>query len=157
MTEDYEKLAQRWFERADDTLLYAQAGFAETGIAADTCFFAQQVVEKYLKGFLTYCGIESERTHSLPKLLKKAAEVSASLHQLQEVCSKLNDYYIEPRYPPDEPGVYSEKEAKQALEDAKETIHVIRKALKSIKPGQAKKETFEEEPELLRLIAEGAD
>ena len=48
------KLAQEWFSRADDDLLFAKAGFKETDIAADACFLSHQAVEKYLKGLIVH-------------------------------------------------------------------------------------------------------
>jgi len=34
---NYKKLAQEWFDRGRDDLLFAKAGFKETGIARDAC------------------------------------------------------------------------------------------------------------------------
>lgn len=124
---NYKELAERWFKRADDDLLYAKAGFRETGITEDACFFAQQIVEKYLKGFLISQGIEPEKTHKLVDLLNECIKIDERFRKLTDICKTLTKYYFETRYPPDTPpGVYTKEEAKQALEQAEEVIQFIR-------------------------------
>jgi len=80
-----------------------------------TCFLAQQIAEKYLKGFLVFHNKKIQKIHDLIKLLNECKNIDKSFRELEEECVLLNDYYIETRYPLDSPIDYSKKEAKAAL------------------------------------------
>ena len=129
MKENYRKLAQEWFDKADNDLLFAKAGWKETNISSIACFLSQQVVEKYLKGFLTSRAIEPERTHNLTKLLKGCIKIDRNFERFIKQCEIMNKYYIESRYPLDMPQNYSKKQVKEAFKTAENIIFFIRKAL----------------------------
>lgn len=112
------ELAREWFDRADEELEYAKAGFKETQYAPLACFLAQQIAEKYLKGFLIAHGVEPPRTHVLTALLKACVDIIGSLEELAETCRTLEQYYIPTRYPGDFPASYSASEASAALSAA---------------------------------------
>lgn len=50
------KLAKEWFGRAENDYKSAQVILDEGGYYGTTCFLAQQIAEKYLKGFLVWHG-----------------------------------------------------------------------------------------------------
>ena len=80
------------------------------------CFHAQQCVEKCLKALLEANRVDIPKTHDLLKLfgiLKKVKHLKIDLNILQ----KLNDLYIESRYP-NEFGLLPS--GKPTLEDARE-------------------------------------
>lgn len=66
------KLAKEWFEIADSDWGYLQAGLKNGGPIYTALILAQQVIEKYLKGFLVYQkGEEPKKTHNIAILLKQ--------------------------------------------------------------------------------------
>ena len=87
----------------------------EGGYYGTTCFLAQQMAEKYLKGFLVFSCGKLEKVHDLIKLLNECKKINPDFDDLEDECILLNDYYIETRYPLDAPVDYSRKEARAAL------------------------------------------
>ena len=124
------KLAQRWFARADSDLLFAKKGFEETGIPYSACFLAQQIAEKYLKGFLISENIRPKRTHVLPDLLEECLKLDENFSQLKEECRFLNQFYNPARYPDDLQIDFSKDAAEKALGAAEEIIDFIKKKIK---------------------------
>ncbi len=53
---NHQKLAQEWFDKAEEDLGTAKLLLKEKTYPASICFHSHQAVEKYLKGFLVYCG-----------------------------------------------------------------------------------------------------
>lgn len=128
--ENYQKLAQEWFNRADDDLRFAQAGFKGTGIARDACFLSHQAVEKYLKGYLASCGVDAKRIHILRLLLSDCIEKDEQFLELKDNCEFLDKFYRPARYPGEVEMDFSKNEAVRALEITEEAISFIkRKAL----------------------------
>jgi HEPN domain-containing protein len=66
-------------------------------------FHCQQAVEKYLKAFLTWHGIEFPKTHNLGELRLLAAGLDATLMDDLRDVTELNPYGVETRYPGDMP------------------------------------------------------
>lgn len=126
---NFKKLAQEWFDRADDDLLFAKAGFKETKISHNACFLSQQVAEKYLKGYLTNCGINPPRVHNLLKLLDKIASIDKNFKEMTDDCILLNPYYNPARYPDDVMIEYSEGQAKEALSAAEKIVDFVKKKI----------------------------
>ena len=102
----------------------------EGGYYGTTCFLAQQIVEKYLKGFLVLHGKKFTKIHDLVKLLNDCAEYDQNFLQFLDDCILLNEYYIESRYPLDAPIDYSRKEARQALSIAEKIMNYIASKVK---------------------------
>lgn len=119
------KLAREWFKKAGDDYLSAQVILREGGYYGTTCFLAQQIAEKYLKGFLVFGGKKFQKIHDLIKLLNECKKISGDFSELEEECILLNDYYIETRYPHHAPIDYSKKEAKLAMEAVDKTIKFV--------------------------------
>lgn len=118
MKKNNQKLAQEWFDLAEDDFLFAKAGYKETKIPRNTCFLSHQVAEKCLKGFLVSRSIEPIRIHLLLKLLDKIIEIDASFKEIADDCRLLDNYYNPARYPDDLGLDYSQKQAKEALRAA---------------------------------------
>jgi HEPN domain-containing protein len=108
-------LAEEWFKKARDDQKSAKVILDEGGYYGTTCFLAQQMAEKYLKGFLVFSGWKLEKVHDLVKLLNECKKINRDFDALQDDCILLNDYYIETRYPLDAPVDYTKKEAREAL------------------------------------------
>jgi HEPN domain-containing protein len=118
-------LAEEWFKKAGDDYKSAKVILEEGGYYGTTCFLAQQMAEKYLKGFLIYHNLEMRKIHDVVHLLNECKKVSPDFRQMEDACILLDHYYIATRYPVDIPIDYTKKEAAQALaaaEDIKEFV-----------------------------------
>ena len=67
------------------------------------CFHCQQAIEKYLKGYLIFVTGELQEGHSLIKLCKKAMAIEGTFEELLKDMSFVNTFYIETRYPAEDP------------------------------------------------------
>lgn len=76
---DRKVLAKEWFDAADSDFSYAEVGLREEKVFPQVAFLSQQVVEKYLKGFLVLNGEKPLRIHDLPKLLDECVELKPEL------------------------------------------------------------------------------
>ena len=109
---------QEWSEKAQEDLQSAHILSKHNGAPAIVAFHAQQVVEKYLKGFLVFKNQPFEKTHHLDDLLRQCMKLEADFAQFSNEVSVLNDYYIEARYPTDFREDIPLNEAKATLEKA---------------------------------------
>ena len=126
------KLAKPWFEHGDRDLSDAKLLLREGGFPNTICFHCQQAVEKYLKGYLVYNGLDIKdefKIHDLIKLLKYCRKFNTIFDEYQEEAEILNLYYIESRYPADTPQDYLDTEVKQTIEYAEEIIDAIKKLI----------------------------
>lgn len=102
-------LTREWIVLAlsDRTMAQRAAEIAPT-LPRQTCFHAQQAVEKVLKAFLTYHGIVFEKTHSIGRLCTLAADIDADFRKVLTNYDRLSDYAVEFRYPDSEDPTASE-------------------------------------------------
>ncbi|MFH1233055.1 MAG: HEPN domain-containing protein [Patescibacteria group bacterium] len=115
-SENSRKLAKEWFKKAQDDYKSARVVLREGGYYGTTCFLAQQIAEKYFKGFLIFYGEKVKKIHDLIKLLNECKKIDGGFSVLEEECILLNDYYIETRYPHYAPIDYSRHEAKLSMD-----------------------------------------
>lgn len=67
---------KNWCQKADNDLKNARHEIEHEDAALDTvCFHSQQTVEKYLKAFLVYHGMDIPRTHTLVQNIGVAEKV----------------------------------------------------------------------------------
>lgn len=90
-----------WVKYAEEDLKMAELALKEKGPPNQICFHAQQVAEKYLKGFLVYSKQKFEKVHQLQYLLQLCAKTDVSFEELREDVLYLTRFYIETRYPGD--------------------------------------------------------
>lgn len=127
--ENNKKLAQEWFDIADNELGFAKAGLGElNAFYPQICFLCQQAVEKYLKGFLVYHKRKFPKIHDLAQLLKLCAKIDKNLLKFLEEIDTLSQYYLVSRYPLEYPPAKKEQ-AKEALDIAESIINFIRTKL----------------------------
>ena len=126
---DFKTLASRRFLSAENDLKSARVILNEGGYLGTTCFLAQQIIEKYLKGYLIYHGKDPGKIHALFVLVKRCLEIDPTLKSFEDDCRDLDKYYIEPRYV-DLPIEYSKSEATSALDKAMAIRKHIRGKLK---------------------------
>jgi HEPN domain-containing protein len=97
-------LVSQWTAKAAQDFEAAVHLLAEGGRFADTIgFLSQQSVEKYLKAFLVFRGIEFPRTHDIHKLLQLVATAHSSLAASLKDADLLTPFGVEVRYPGDTP------------------------------------------------------
>ena len=133
------KFYQEWFKKAEDDERSLKAILKEDGAPSTACFLAQQIAEKYLKGFLVFHQREFPKVHQLEKLLQLCKEIDPSFKELNEEAVLLSEFYIESRYPGDWPE-FSWNDAKEAYNAAiriKEfVLNSIRKSNRPAKLGE---------------------
>ncbi len=126
-----EDTVKKWIMKADNDLKIAKDELRMENPATDMiCFHAQQCVEKYLKAFLIFNGVEIPRTHDIAHLIALCAELDPEFENLNRVeVVALTDYAVEVRYPEDFyfPDV---EEAIRSLEIAEEVKSFILKRLR---------------------------
>src|ERR1700738_3264822 len=108
---------QEWQRFADDDQELIKIALRENGPANPICFHAEQIAEKYLKGFLAYHKQPPIKSHNLTQLLTLCIQINPKLHSLEEAIIQLSAFYVETRYPGDAPE-FTLAEAKKAYDDA---------------------------------------
>jgi HEPN domain-containing protein len=133
MTEprDQSRQVRQWIEKADHDLLNAEHTLTLVDDCPfDTvCFHAQQCVEKYLKGWLAFRGIDVPRSHDLVVLLNLAMPTGLRAIHTQDI-QPLNRYTIEARYPGDWDPI-DRSEAERAVTVARRVREIVRSFLPS--------------------------
>ncbi|MCL5991345.1 MAG: HEPN domain-containing protein [Bacteroidetes bacterium] len=107
----------KWQFKAENDIKTAQLLLeSEEPITDSICFHSQQAVEKFLKLYLVYKGIEPVKTHIISELLVLCIKISGDFSKLNDV-DYLTEYAVSMRYP-DDFYIPIFEEAEQALEDA---------------------------------------
>lgn len=118
MNDELQQWVQGWLDKGEHDLRAAEIILDADDAPYDmACFHAQQCVEKYLKGFLTFHQQEVQRTHDLVNLNAACSQIDSSFHQWEEVCEQLTDYAVDTRYP-DDFVEYTAAEAQKAFASA---------------------------------------
>ncbi len=113
-----EESARAWFEKAREDEEAADVLLkAEPPQNTPAAFHCQQAAEKYLKGFLAYCGEDPPYTHDLEQLLRLSQEHENVLHVLHDAARQLYPFAVEVRYPFG--SSVSQSEAVDALKQAR--------------------------------------
>jgi len=94
-------LAKEWLKYSKSDLFTARHMFEdvypkETEIV---CYHSQQCVEKALKGYCIFKGVEPLKTHDLIALCQLCITVDNSFSDILDNCSRLNPYGVAVRYP----------------------------------------------------------
>ena len=121
---------EEWAKYADEDQIMAEIALREDGPPNQICFHSQQVAEKYLKGYLVFCGKEFEKNHLLRYLLELCGEVDPKFRDLDNDTIYLTQFYTETRYPGDIPE-FNLPECQKALEAA---IRIKEFVLSKVKP-----------------------
>ncbi len=87
----------------------------------------RQALEKYLKGFLLKHGWALRKTHDLITLASQAGDFGLNLRDYEDALDRINEYYIESRYPLGAPAEYPHEEIGESLRVAWEIIDLIRR------------------------------
>ena len=127
-----DELVNLWIIKADHDLKTAKDEITANDPTTDTvCFHVQQCVEKYLKAYLVFNGIEiikSLKTHDISELIDYCKDIDKDFEQLisDNDADRLTNYSIEARYPDDFylPSVEESNQAIYIAENVKEFIKV---------------------------------
>lgn len=118
---------KEWFEIADKDLNGAKILYEYGADYGLVLFHLQQSVEKYLKGYLMANTGMLQGGHSLIKLCKKACEFDNEFRKYIKDCAFLNEYYIETRYPAEDPLIANKEDVEDGLKFTIEIIDMIKK------------------------------
>lgn len=91
-------MAQGWFRKGNSDLADARRTIESDGPYDTACFHAQQAVEKYLKGFLAWRGLEIPRTHDLEELQMQCLQEEEIKPLRVFDLTELTGYAVELRY-----------------------------------------------------------
>ena len=132
---------KRWLDQAVEDLKWAK-DIAERGGYHISCFLAQQVGEKALKGFLYAMGEEIVLGHSVERLCSAAAGFDKAFAEKVKTWSILDGYYVSTRYPNGLPdgipaNVYTSRAAIEACGMAEEVVDFVRKKISSMESSGA--------------------
>jgi HEPN domain-containing protein len=119
-------IAREWIIKAENDFKTASHTL-KMGIDCPTdtvCFHAQQCVEKYLKAFLVYKGIDSPRTHDIEHLVSLLPE-SIWLRLSVEEQRRLTSYATVTRYPGDYEPI--------PLAEAQQSVRLARRVRREIR------------------------
>ena len=114
-----------WFSMALKDLNGAKILLEHDADSGLVCFHCQQAIEKYLKGYLIVKTGRLYEGHSLIKLCKFAVEYDEKFSEFMKDLSFVNVFYIETRYPAEDP-------IKVAREDALECIRIAERLISFI-------------------------
>ena len=111
-----------WFAKADEDLAMIEIGLAGHAPWAQLCLHAQQLAEKYLKGYLVSRDVLPPKVHDLERLLGLCVVHDASLESLRDDCVRLLEASGRSRYPgwdgPDESAATAAIEAARGVRSA---------------------------------------
>ena len=124
--------AERWLLQAENDLGFARLGL-EKGFYAQACFMAQQSAEKGLKALIHLQGARYVLSHSVRELLERAVDNYPRLEPYREAATRLDQYYLTPRYPNAHPGtelapfqVFTQGQAQEAVNGADSILKEVR-------------------------------
>jgi HEPN domain-containing protein len=122
------ELVRQWLERASADLRAAKILATDTSLTSEVCFHGQQAVEKALKAYLTFTGIEFEYVHSIVYLLDLSAEGEGGFEQFRPSADALTHYAVRFRYPRSGPNP-TPGDAREALSAAEQVVAYVLKRL----------------------------
>ena len=119
-----------WFKAAQKDLRSADILFEHDADNEIVCFHCQQAIEKYLKGYLIYKTGYINEGHSLIRLCKRAMEYEINFNKYLKNLAFVNNFYIETRYPAEDPLHVSNEDVADCINYANEIISYIKEITK---------------------------
>jgi len=102
MSDEIAHSVREWLDRAADDWTTVEILTAHERCPREmVCFHCQQYVEKLLKAFLTFLGIEAPRTHDLRRLAQLAAPQCPEILLVADEIDLLTEHAVQLRYPDD--------------------------------------------------------
>jgi HEPN domain-containing protein len=102
MNKDLRDYIEKWLYRANEDYAVCEHLLAVDSkrYASTICFHAQQAVEKYLKAFLTFNGVDFPRTHDIDFLLAECSIINQDAFNEIDL-KELSEFGVTIRYPDD--------------------------------------------------------
>ncbi len=114
-----------WITHAKKDLEGAKILLEHSADNSLVCFHCQQAIEKYLKGFLLKRENILNEGHGLVKLGKLCEKHDHNFKTIIKDLALINEYYIETRYPGDEPLVISDEDTQECMLITEKIIEFI--------------------------------
>ncbi|MBC2698977.1 MAG: HEPN domain-containing protein [ANME-2 cluster archaeon] len=99
MSEKESSLPEDWFEKGDEDKKAVEILLKHGGSVSVSSYLIQQMLEKYIKGFLPSKNWRLKRTHDLEELLDKMVEYDLSFEEFRELSQEATAFYFFERYP----------------------------------------------------------
>ena len=99
MLDKESSLPKDWFKKGDDDKQAVGILLEHGGKSSVSAFLIQQMLEKYMKGFLLSKGWKLKRTHDLEELLDEIVGHDPSFEEFREISQKATAFYFLERYP----------------------------------------------------------
>lgn len=99
MSEKESSLPEDWFEKGDEDKKAVDILLKHGGSISVSSYLIQQMLEKYMKGFLLSKNWRLKRTHDLEELLDKMVEYDLSFEEFRELSQEATAFYFFERYP----------------------------------------------------------
>lgn len=99
MSEKESSLPEDWFEKGDEDKQAVEILLKHGGSISVSSYLIQQMLEKYMKGFLLSKNWRLKRTHDLEELLDKMVEYDLSFEEFRELSQEATAFYFFERYP----------------------------------------------------------
>jgi len=99
MQDKESSLPEDWFKKGDDDKQAVGILLEHGGKSSVAAFLIQQMLEKYMKGFLLSRGWKLKRTHDLEELLDEMVGYYPSFEEFREIAQKATAFYFLERYP----------------------------------------------------------
>jgi HEPN domain-containing protein len=132
-TEEIFQKVRQWIDHADEDLRLATYALKMRGKNRTfrlVAYHAQQCAEKYLKGYLVFCGVDFPYTHNISVLLELCGEKTDWPAKLKDA-EELTSYVITTRYPGEGEEV-TKTDADRAIKIAQQVRNQVRSALKQL-------------------------
>jgi len=114
-----------WIEKASKDIKAAQI-LKENDCGNDlVAFHCQQAVEKLLKAYIIANTGIIINSHSLIYLCKEAEKYNTEFKKYIKDCAFVNQFYIETRYPSDEPLIVTDDEANECIDISKKILDIV--------------------------------
>ncbi|MCH8805254.1 MAG: HEPN domain-containing protein [Planctomycetes bacterium] len=119
------EIVREWVRKARNDLETARRVMVDTNapILDTGCFHCQQTVEKLLKAFLLWRGVESPKVHTLGVLFDLVRQQDEAFETIRDACEWLTRFAVQVRYPHGrDPSPQKAREALAAAETAYEFV-----------------------------------
>lgn len=98
MTPELRTYIESWINKAEHDLISAQRLLEIEPMILDNAWFhCQQAIEKCLKAYLVYNGVDIERTHNIIFLLEQCAGFDSAFSTVDPL--NINAFAVQGRYP----------------------------------------------------------
>jgi HEPN domain-containing protein len=99
MSEKESSLPEDWYKKGKEDKQAVEILLNHGGSISVASYLIQQMLEKYMKGFLLSKQWKLKRTHDLEELLDKMVDYDHSFEEFRELSQEATAFYFFERYP----------------------------------------------------------